>query len=62
MHKYMASFIYMYTYIYIYIYRYIPLSVASAFAIRVFEQPGGPYRRIPFGGDIPVLIGVRVRG
>lgn len=32
-----------------------PLSVARALAIMVFEQPGGPYIRIPLGGLIPIL-------
>jgi hypothetical protein len=29
--------------------KFKPLSVARALAMRVFEQPGGPYRRIPWG-------------
>mmetsp|Transcript_31550 Transcript_31550/g.74261 ORF Transcript_31550/g.74261 Transcript_31550/m.74261 type:complete len:308 (-) Transcript_31550:2168-3091(-) len=28
-------------------------SVAKALAMRVFEQPGGPYKRTPLGGRIP---------
>ena len=28
--------------------KFNPLSVARAFAIKVFEQPGGPYSNIPF--------------
>ncbi|BAA29271.1 106aa long hypothetical protein [Pyrococcus horikoshii OT3] len=28
-------------------------SWARAFAINVFPQPGGPYKRTPFGGSIP---------
>ena len=33
-----------------------PLSVASALAIRVLLQPGGPYIKIPLGGRIPILV------
>ena len=33
-----------------------PLSLANAFAIIVFEQPGGPYIKSPFGGLIPSLL------
>jgi hypothetical protein len=29
------------------------LSVASAFAMSVLEQPGGPYRSTPLGGEMP---------
>lgn len=29
------------------------LSVARAFAIRVFEHPGGPYSNTPLGGGRP---------
>jgi len=29
------------------------LSVARAFAIRVFEHPGGPYKSTPLGAAIP---------
>ena len=35
--------------------KFSPLSVARALAIMVLEQPGGPYMRIPRGGDIPIL-------
>ena len=35
--------------------KFSPLSVARALAIIVLEQPGGPYMRIPRGGDIPIL-------
>jgi hypothetical protein len=52
----------MYLYLSIYTYIYIPLSVASALAMRVFEQPGGPYRRIPLGGEIPVCMNKCVLG
>lgn len=33
-----------------------PLSLAKAFATIVLEHPGGPYRRIPLGGSIPILV------
>ena len=33
--------------------KFMPDSVASALAMRVLEQPGGPYKRIPFGGATP---------
>jgi hypothetical protein len=29
------------------------LSVASAFAMSVLEQPGGPYSSTPLGGEMP---------
>lgn len=32
------------------------LSVASALAIIVFEQPGGPNMSIPLGGAIPMRV------
>ena len=32
------------------------LSFASALAISVLEQPGGPYSKIPFGGRMPMRI------
>mmetsp|Transcript_19599 Transcript_19599/g.43706 ORF Transcript_19599/g.43706 Transcript_19599/m.43706 type:complete len:253 (+) Transcript_19599:648-1406(+) len=35
--------------------KFILLSVASAFAIRVFEHPGGPYSSTPLGGLIPAF-------
>eukprot|EP00732_Lithocolla_globosa_P007079 Lithocolla_globosa_v1_NODE_8663_length_795_cov_1.444595.p2 type:complete len:209 gc:universal NODE_8663_length_795_cov_1.444595:139-765(+) len=34
--------------------KFRPDSVAKALAIRVFEQPGGPYRRMPLGGRMPM--------
>ena len=33
--------------------KFMELSVASALAIKVFEQPGGPYNNTPFGGAMP---------
>jgi hypothetical protein len=33
--------------------KFIELSVASAFAMRVLEQPGGPYSSTPLGGEMP---------
>lgn len=33
-----------------------PLSVAKALAIIVFEHPGGPNIKTPFGGSIPSLL------
>ena len=33
--------------------KFMELSVASALAMRVFEQPGGPYNNTPFGGAMP---------
>ena len=35
--------------------KFIPDSVASALAISVLLQPGGPYNNTPLGGDIPIL-------
>mmetsp|Transcript_5623 Transcript_5623/g.9204 ORF Transcript_5623/g.9204 Transcript_5623/m.9204 type:complete len:249 (+) Transcript_5623:210-956(+) len=35
--------------------KFIPLSVASAFAISVLEQPGGPYSNTPRGGAIFIM-------
>ncbi len=35
--------------------KFAELSFATAFARRVFPVPGGPYKRIPFGGFIPIL-------
>lgn len=32
--------------------KFSPLSRAIALAIMVLEQPGGPYMRTPFGGEI----------
>lgn len=34
--------------------KFEPASVASALAINVLLQPGGPYNRIPFGGRMPI--------
>jgi hypothetical protein len=36
--------------------KFKPLSVANALAMSVFEQPGGPYRSTPDGGEIPIFI------
>ena len=33
-----------------------PVSLATALAIRVFPVPGGPNRRIPLGGLIPIAL------
>ena len=42
--------------------KFKPLSVASAFAISVFEQPGGPYSKIPwFVLEIKVSQSVRYK-
>ncbi len=36
--------------------KFAPLSVATALARRVFPVPGGPYKRMPRGGFIPILL------
>mmetsp|Transcript_7518 Transcript_7518/g.22610 ORF Transcript_7518/g.22610 Transcript_7518/m.22610 type:complete len:205 (-) Transcript_7518:809-1423(-) len=33
-----------------------PVSFATALAINVFPEPGGPYNRIPFGGFTPIVL------
>ena len=33
--------------------KFNPLSVANALAINVLEHPGGPYNKVPFGGERP---------
>ena len=33
-----------------------PVSFATAFAINVFPEPGGPCKRTPAGGSIPNLM------
>mmetsp|Transcript_4994 Transcript_4994/g.18588 ORF Transcript_4994/g.18588 Transcript_4994/m.18588 type:complete len:302 (+) Transcript_4994:1743-2648(+) len=33
-----------------------PVSFATARAIKVFPEPGGPYRRIPLGGFTPIVL------
>lgn len=35
--------------------KFMPDSVASALAMRVLLQPGGPYNSTPRGGDMPIL-------
>eukprot|EP01080_Neovahlkampfia_damariscottae_P006631 gene6631-gene10214 len=33
-----------------------PVSLATALAIKVLPEPGGPYIKIPFGGLIPIAL------
>ncbi|CAL6335345.1 unnamed protein product [Bathycoccus prasinos] len=33
-----------------------PVSFATALAIKVFPEPGGPYNKIPFGGFTPMVL------
>ena len=40
--------------------KFIPLSVATAFAINVLEQPGGPYNNTPFGGPAEDLKSIQI--
>jgi hypothetical protein len=33
-----------------------PVSLATALAMRVFPEPGGPYKRRPLGGFTPKVL------